>query len=98
MRRGGTRSKQTALSLLAQMGPEAAPALPTVIKALSHPDGETRYQAALVLDAIGIAAAPAQPALVAALRDTNLMVRNRAARALERIRDATPPSPAPKAD
>ena len=57
-----------ALEILAKLGPKAAPAVPTLIRALDN--DYDRYRAITVLGAIGPAAAPAVPPLLGRLTDT----------------------------
>jgi hypothetical protein len=57
-----------AAQALADMGPEAAPAVPALAQALAGPDSEMRHVAAHALSEVGPAAAPALPEIIAALR------------------------------
>src|SRR5579884_1075592 len=52
------------LLLLSRMGPQAAPAVPTLTKLLTDPDQPTRLAVIQALRQIGTAARPAEPALV----------------------------------
>ena len=53
---------------LAEMGVEAAPAVPALAQALAGPDSEMRHFAAHALSEVGPAAVTALPEIIAALR------------------------------
>lgn len=74
-----------ALHKLAQLGPEAAGAVPAVIPILKDERPLHRYLAAETLGAIGPGAKDAVPALIAALHDIDPVVQGSAAEALEAI-------------
>jgi len=84
---------QQILYLLERIGPQAKLAMPTLIRALSSTDKETRYLAAGALAAIGPGAQAAVLALSARLSDVNTMVADAAARALKLIDPETNVSP-----
>ncbi|HMC88449.1 MAG TPA: HEAT repeat domain-containing protein, partial [Gemmataceae bacterium] len=78
------RSRRTVMDVLETLGAAAAPAAPTLAKALSDPDPFVRWAAARTLGKIAPAAADVVvPALAAMLRDTDLDLRVAAAAALE---------------
>jgi HEAT repeat protein len=68
-------NRSVACLTLSRLGPRAAPAVPTLINALSDPDSETRLQAARALGWIGPAARPALGALQTACGDTEFRTR-----------------------
>ncbi len=70
---------------LAEFGPEAAEAVPDLIRAMQDEDARLREQAARTLGAIGPGAEEAVPVLNEALKDPDENVRQAAAEALERI-------------
>ncbi|MFN0069239.1 MAG: HEAT repeat domain-containing protein [Limisphaerales bacterium] len=74
-----------ALLSLAAFGPEAAPALRTVVHSLSHPAPSIRLPAVNVLSRIGPAAAGTAEPLIERLHDAEPIIRSGAARALGRI-------------
>jgi HEAT repeat protein len=82
------------LRQLAQLGPEAAGAVPTVIPLLAHSRPLHRYLAVEVLGAIGPGARDAVPALTASLQDEDAIVRESAAEALRTINAGGAPSSA----
>jgi len=73
------------LYLLQKIGPQAGPAVPTLITALSNSDNEIRYLAVRALEETGPNASAAIFPLMARLNDKHTMVANAAARALKRI-------------
>jgi HEAT repeat protein len=77
------RTSVEILRALSEIGAEAAPALPTVIKVSTGPDKEVRGAACWVLGRIGPAAIPALEKL---LQDEDEGVRSAAAQALKKIR------------
>jgi HEAT repeat protein len=77
--------KQQILYLLERVGSQASPAVPTLIDALSHNDGEIRYLAARVLGEVGPEAKSAIPSLRERLNDENDMIKTAAANALNKI-------------
>lgn len=100
----GRGANDYALHKLAQLGPEAAGAVPAVIPVLKDERPLHRYLAAEVLGAIGPGAKDAVPALIAALHDIDPVVQGSAAEALDAIgtpeargaADAFRKTPAPK--
>ncbi len=68
---GDADAKAIALGEIAQLGPEAAPAIPKIIPLLKDPDPLVRRNAAYVLEMIGPAAKVAIPDLKAML-DTDI--------------------------
>jgi HEAT repeat protein len=80
-----SRGNDYALHKLAQLGPEAAGAVPAVIPVLKDERPLHRYLAAETLGAIGPGAQDAVPALIAALHDIDPVVQGSAAEALEAI-------------
>lgn len=81
----GRSANDHALHKLAQLGPEAAGAVPAVIPVLKDERPLHRYLAAEVLGTIGPGAKDAVPALIATLRDIDPVVQGSAAEALEAI-------------
>lgn len=79
---------------LATLGPQAAPAVPDLVRALDDPNPDVRWHAARALHAIGPAASPAVNALAKSLKDDNFMVRGHAANALGTIGEAARPAAA----
>lgn len=77
--------QQDAVVVLAQMGPRAKMAVPSLIEILKHQDGSVRSSAASVLGRMGGDAQTAVPSLVDALKDSNRDVRLNAAIALQWI-------------
>lgn len=78
---------QSTINALAEFGPYAKPAVPTLIEFLRHEDFIVRYLTARALGRLGPTAHEAIPALTArALEDRNTSVRNAAADALRRVR------------
>lgn len=78
--------RQSAVFELEKCGPDAAVAVPALLKAMSDPDEEVRYGAARALGAIGTPAAPAAATLMQATnQDSSVMVQRAAARALKAI-------------
>lgn len=73
--------------VLAEIGPEAAAAVPALTEALKDEDPGCRLQAAVALGEIGPAAKAAVPALIAALEEKERSVNYGAAFALGRIGD-----------
>ncbi len=94
----GRGANDYALHKLAQLGPEAAGAVPVVIPILKDGRPLHRYLAAEVLGAIGPGAKDAVPALTAALQDEDAVVRESVAEALRAITtaDTSPRTTAPK--
>jgi HEAT repeat protein len=80
------------LRQLAQLGPEAAAAVPATIPVLKHERPLYRYLAVEVLGAIGPGARDAVPALTASLQDEDAVVRESAAEALRTINAGGAPS------
>jgi HEAT repeat protein len=78
-------SASQAATLLAEYGPEAAPAVPALIRMLQRPNERLRTQAAITLGKLGKAAAAAEGALRDALKDDHLQVREAAAAALKNV-------------
>jgi HEAT repeat protein len=76
---------------LAELGEEAAEALPQLIEALGNGPVETREAAARVLTAIGPRAAPAKSALLMLLQDRRYWLRDEAAAALVAIGETVVP-------
>lgn len=76
---------------VAEMGPDAAWAVPTLVQLLSHPDTKIRRLTAITLGRLGPTAGDAQSALTRALKDPHRVVRDAAQQALELI-DAAPAS------
>lgn len=70
---------------LARMGPQAASAVPALIKAMGSSDLQLRWRAARAVGAMGPEAAAADEALVALLGDSDPLVREYAADSLGRI-------------
>uniref|UniRef100_A0A7C4QNT0 HEAT repeat domain-containing protein n=1 Tax=Schlesneria paludicola TaxID=360056 RepID=A0A7C4QNT0_9PLAN len=70
---------------LGKIGPDAAPAVATLVEHLTDDDPLVREHAAEALGDIGPAAVDAVPALVAALRDPQTRVRRDAVRSLGQI-------------
>jgi HEAT repeat protein len=68
-------NRSTACFTLGRFGPVAAPAIPTLITALSDSNSETRLQAARALGWIGPEAQPALDALRTACEDTEFRTR-----------------------
>jgi HEAT repeat protein len=77
--------RESAILALRHIGPEAGPAVPSLVRALKTPN--LAIETAVTLGAIGPEACSAQPALGAALRDEDYLVRLHAALALCRIQD-----------
>ena len=71
-----------AAAALKRIGPEAAAAVPTLSRALTHGDYEVRAHAAETLALVGPAAAGAASALIEALDDPDARVRSWSAEAL----------------
>lgn len=94
----GRGANDYALHKLAQLGPEAAGAVPAVMPVLKDERPLHRYLAAEVLGAIGPGAKDAVPALTVALQDEDAVVRESVAEALRAIgaADASPKTTAPK--
>lgn len=67
---------------LAEMGPDAHPALPALVQQLQHGNNEQRIAASRTISRIGMNANMAKPALIQALQDSNAHVRNFASSAL----------------
>jgi HEAT repeat protein len=84
------RVRQTAAVALGQIGPEAAPAVPALVKTLAHSDDVLRRQAAAALGRIGPAAREALPALRKARQDEARIVRESATEAIPLIEAQTP--------
>jgi HEAT repeat protein len=70
---------------LGRIGPEAAPAVPALARALTSEFAHVRQAAADALSAIGEASEPTVPALILLLADWNAGVRQAAAKALARV-------------
>jgi len=70
---------------IGEIGPEAAPAVPSLIVLLANSDEGSRNSACIALRSIGPAAREALPALRKALEDPSIDVRRFAKRAIERI-------------
>ena len=81
--------QQQVLYLLERIGPQARPAMPTLIAVLSNSDNEIRYLAVRVLKAIGPEARAAIPALTERLKDENDLVANAATKAIKTIDSPT---------
>ncbi len=77
--------RERAMSVMAKVGPEAAPAVPELIKIIQGTDAKHKIEALFVIGAIGPTASAAAPAAVAALADTDLQVQQTAAYALGKI-------------
>lgn len=58
-----------AAGILSQFSTNALPVLPELVRALSHPDRELRFQCARAIEALGPAASNAIPALIKSLDD-----------------------------
>jgi HEAT repeat protein len=82
-----------AAGVLAQIGPAASKAVPSLIKALRSRRGAARREAARALGAIGAEAKPACDGLQERLRDPRTGVRVQAALALQRIESKIDPVP-----
>jgi HEAT repeat protein len=67
------------------MGSDAAWAVPTLVRLLTHQAPQARALAAQTLGRIGPAAAESKPALQRLLHDPNAAVKSAAQTALERI-------------
>ena len=80
------------LSLLVDMGEQAAPAVPYLAEALESRDGKVAYNAAFALSRIGRAAAPAVDELTAALDHRDKYVRRYGAQALGECGSAAVPA------
>ena len=78
-----------ALQILIQLGPDAADAVPALIKTLDDPDPTLRHEAEFALGAIGPKASAAVPSLVARLSDDVDDVRYGACYALGKIGPAS---------
>ncbi len=87
----GDHPRRMAAGSLRRIGPQAAPAVPALVKALRDEDDYLRKSAAEALGAIGPAAGPAVPALIITLKDPEKDVRKESARALRRIGDRSAP-------
>lgn len=70
---------------VAEMGPDAQWAVPTLIRLLSHPETKIRALTAVTLGRLGPTARNAEPALRKALKDPQDPVRNAAQAALVKI-------------
>jgi HEAT repeat protein len=81
-----------AIDELADLGPQAEPAVAVLLEAFAGSDETVRSRAARTLGAIGEKAAAAVPALTAALADESAVVRAYAAFALGRIGKAAAPA------
>lgn len=82
-----SRARYWACLVLAEIGPDAADAVPALRGILSDPEPETRLQALMALGEIGNAAAPAAPDIAAVLaKDAHEGVRYAAAYALGSIK------------
>lgn len=73
------------LRALGRLGPEAAQAVPAIVRSLASQYSQVRIAAAEVLERIGPAAAAAVPALTASLQHWNSDVREVVARCLAQI-------------
>ncbi len=85
---GDAESRYWATVALAEMGPQAAAAVPQLMKLAAEAELPERMQAIYALAAIGEQAAEAVPALAAALDGNESLLRFAAAYALGRIRAA----------
>ena len=87
LQRGDIELRRQAAAALRNIGPDAADAVPDLIKTLKDPDAELRHNAAVALGGIGDKAEKAVPALVAMLTDVKEVQEPRmaAAGALSRI-------------
>jgi HEAT repeat protein len=81
----GYASRACAASLLAELGPAAAQAVPALMTALGDEHAAVRVQAAIALGEIGQAALPAVPALKQMTLSDYPRARDEALRAMERI-------------
>jgi len=81
----------SALDGLAELGPEAAAAVPALVKTLSSANADLRWRACRTLGAIGPKASDAVPALLQGLTADSANVRAYAAFALGRIGQTTDP-------
>jgi HEAT repeat protein len=79
-----------ALSCLAELGPEAAPATPELIRLLESDDADLREAAAQAIERIGPAAKAAIPILQRLLFDRDTDVRRAAAQALRALGQPVP--------
>ena len=74
--------RKEACKTLGAIGPKAAPAVPSLVKALHDPQVDVRQQAAIALGKIGPDAGPALPELIKAARETDKSVRCHAIHAI----------------
>ena len=81
--------RREAIVLLERSGTAAAPALDSIIRALSDSDKEVRYLAARSVEAIGTNSPQVVAALRSALEDENVMVRNVTRRTLTNVAPKT---------
>jgi HEAT repeat protein len=77
------------LYVLAEIGPDAKPALPALLRLLEHDDGQNRLALIEVISSIGPGAAPAEIALRLLTADAQTSIRIAALRALGHIGRAT---------
>jgi HEAT repeat protein len=77
--------RERAMQVLAKVGPEAATAVPELVKIIQNPDAKHKIEALFVIGAIGPKASAAVPAAVAALSHTDVQVQQTAAFALGKI-------------
>jgi HEAT repeat protein len=77
--------RKKAVTVLGNVGPTDATAIPALIGAVNDPDLAVRDEAILALLKIGPAAREAIPVLTEALQDEDPTVRSHAAKALARI-------------
>ena len=68
-----------------EIGPDAKPAIPALLKSLNDLNDGTRQSSCLALGRIGPAAKEALPALRVALNDSSANVRRSAQLAIDRI-------------
>jgi HEAT repeat protein len=74
-----------ATSALARIGPEATPALQTLVRLLAHPEPDMRYQAAYALGELGEDGLDAVSPMIDALTDEDREVRIQLASSLAKI-------------
>jgi serine/threonine protein kinase/HEAT repeat protein len=79
------RTRERAATVLGDLGPAAAAAVPDLAALLGDREDRVRASAAQALAKFGVAAKPAQPLLLQALADPDASVRQAAAAALDRL-------------